>query len=374
MSVSRSSIDESRSEIRKPGSSKRTLLPFEVRPGIYIGNKGADYLTSLSPAESRQPLLVSSPPHLPLHPLPRGTKKSNVEDSLSDFEEGGNHPLGLFSKRSLECSNPKTEMSVNHLTGEISEEIRYRFDPYYEQHVPIRCMRNTCAACSIWNGRNIARAIWLSQPDYVLTLTAVGNDFRTIHRRLNKFFSKVREIYPTLEYTWQAEPNHRRTGNHVLLYLHSKDPSISRAVIGKAWRRHFELEKVYLYSNPSFYGYQMKSLVDPQWADEFRALNGSTPHRQHLIHASHGFWRDGRGGQRLTQIGIGGPKRTEKVGDKVLFSTFGPGSQVQMNMNTTLQIVFDQGLEVADREVGSTLRWFHDHIRDTVFQALEPHL
>ena len=89
----------------------------------------------------------------------------------------------------------------------------------------------------------------------------------------------------------------------------------------------------------------MKSLVDPQWADEFRALNRSTSHRQHLIHASHGFWRDGRGGQRLTQIGIGGPKRTEKVGDKVLFSTFGPGSQVQMNMNTTLQIVFDQGLK-----------------------------
>ena len=42
-----------------------------------------------------------------------------------------------------------------------------------------------------------------SQPDYVLTLTAVGNDFRTIHRRLNKFL-QVREIYPTLEYTWQA--------------------------------------------------------------------------------------------------------------------------------------------------------------------------
>jgi hypothetical protein len=72
------------------------------------------------------------------------------------------------------------------------------------------------------------------------------------------------------------------------------------------------------------------------------------------------------------QIGIGGPKRTTKVGDRNVFAKFGVGSQLQGNVGTTLQIVFGEGLEVADREVWSTLRWFHDHIRDTVFQALEP--
>ncbi len=39
----------------------------------------------------------------------------------------------------------------------------------------------------------------------------------------------------------------------------------------------------------------------------------------------------------------------------------------------SVEIVFDKGVEVADRPVGSTLLWFHDHIRDTVFQCLEKH-
>jgi hypothetical protein len=75
-----------------------------------------------------------------------------------------------------------------------------------------------------------------------------------------------------------------------------------------------------------------------------------------------------------SQIGIGGPKRCANVGDRNIFSRFGPGSQMQMNVGATLQIVFGEGLEVADREVPTTLRWFHDHIRDTVFQTLEKHL
>jgi hypothetical protein len=74
------------------------------------------------------------------------------------------------------------------------------------------------------------------------------------------------------------------------------------------------------------------------------------------------------------RIGIGGPKRTKNVGDRVVFSTFGPGSQVQIDVRAALQVVFDQGVEVADREVCGTLRSFHDHIRDTVFQSLEVYL
>jgi hypothetical protein len=74
------------------------------------------------------------------------------------------------------------------------------------------------------------------------------------------------------------------------------------------------------------------------------------------------------------RIGIGGPKRTKNVGDRVLFSTFGPGSKVQINVRAALNVVFDEGVEVADRDVCGTLRWFHDYIRDTVFQRLEPYL
>lgn len=74
------------------------------------------------------------------------------------------------------------------------------------------------------------------------------------------------------------------------------------------------------------------------------------------------------------QIGIGGSKRTKYVGDRVLFSTFGPGSQVHLDVRAALQVVFDEGVEVADREVCGTLRSIHDHIRDTVFKSLEAYL
>jgi len=73
-------------------------------------------------------------------------------------------------------------------------------------------------------------------------------------------------------------------------------------------------------------------------------------------------------------IGPGGPQHTKDVGDAVVFASFGPGSQIQTNLSASLQIVFDQGVEASNREVSSTLRWFHDHIRDVVFQGLEQHL
>jgi hypothetical protein len=43
-------------------------------------------------------------------------------------------------------------------------------------------------------------------------------------------------------------------------------------------------------------------------------------------------------------------------------------------MRHGLRIQFDKGIEIQGRELIPTLRWFHDHIRDTVFQRLEPHL
>jgi hypothetical protein len=73
-------------------------------------------------------------------------------------------------------------------------------------------------------------------------------------------------------------------------------------------------------------------------------------------------------------IGPGGPQITKQPGDKVVFMKGGPGSQFDANVSASLQIIFDEGGEVANRGVIETLRWFHDHIRDSVFKALEPHL
>jgi len=47
---------------------------------------------------------------------------------------------------------------------------------------------------------------------------------------------------------------------------------------------------------------------------------------------------------------------------------------VKAEIGHSVKVIFDQGVEVADRQVVATLRWFHEHIRDTVFQRLEAHL
>jgi hypothetical protein len=69
------------------------------------------------------------------------------------------------------------------------------------------------------------------------------------------------------------------------------------------------------------------------------------------------------GGQAL-QMGAGAVPLVE----------FRRSPNVKAEIRPTVEIVFDQGVEVAGREVISTLRQFHDHIRDTVFQRLEPYL
>jgi hypothetical protein len=69
-----------------------------------------------------------------------------------------------------------------------------------------------------------------------------------------------------------------------------------------------------------------------------------------------------------------GSERLELGADAVPLVEYSRSPGVTTEIRATLQIVFDQGVETADREVAPTLRWFHKHITDTVFQRLEPHL
>jgi hypothetical protein len=75
-----------------------------------------------------------------------------------------------------------------------------------------------------------------------------------------------------------------------------------------------------------------------------------------------------------TSISTGAPQRTKEPGDKVVLMRLGPGSKMSGNVNVGVQIVFGEGLELEDREVIATLRWFHGHIMNTVFPALESYL
>ncbi len=73
-------------------------------------------------------------------------------------------------------------------------------------------------------------------------------------------------------------------------------------------------------------------------------------------------------------VHILGDERMELGAGPVPLVEFARRPGVKFELGISIQILFDQGVEVADREVVPTLRWFHDHIRDTVFQRLEPHL
>jgi hypothetical protein len=87
------------------------------------------------------------------------------------------------------------------------------------------------------------------------------------------------------------------------------------------------------------------------------------------------------GRPNIASLGIGNAQidSLEIFGDKTLDLGTKPvallafrGSLLQAQMTHSVSVIFDKGVEVADQEVISTLQSFHDHIRDVVFQRLEP--
>jgi hypothetical protein len=69
-----------------------------------------------------------------------------------------------------------------------------------------------------------------------------------------------------------------------------------------------------------------------------------------------------------------GAQRLKPEAGPVQIAEFVRNLGVQADIGHSLQIRFDQGTDVADRPVLPTLWWFHDHIREVVFQRLEVHL
>ncbi len=81
----------------------------------------------------------------------------------------------------------------------------------------------------------------------------------------------------------------------------------------------------------------------------------------------------GIGNAQIDSLEIFGDKTLELGAKPVALLVF-RGSLLQAQMTHSVSVIFDKGVEVADREVISTLQSFHDHIRDVVFQRLEPFL
>lgn len=69
-----------------------------------------------------------------------------------------------------------------------------------------------------------------------------------------------------------------------------------------------------------------------------------------------------------------GIERLEAGAPPVALYEWSGSGQFDPEVGHAIEVVFDEDIERGGREVIGTLRWFHDHIRDTVFQRLEPYL
>jgi hypothetical protein len=208
-------------------------------------------------------------------------------------------PPSIFdSSLYLDCPTPKTTTRLDPGTGELIDEVLFRYSVYHRGLIPVRCNRNGCPACGVFKARGIALAIWQSQPQYQLTLTGLTLDRPANNKRVDKFVAAMRSTYPTFEWTCQFEPNASGRGSHAHLFIHVAE--ISRSVVKKAWKRRVGLKRLRPRSTPGFFGYQMKSLLIPDDRAAFLALNG-VPSKQYLIRSSKKFYRNGRGGQPISR-------------------------------------------------------------------------
>ena len=109
----------------------------------------------------------------------------------------------------------------------------------------------------------------------------------------------------------------------------------------------------------------------PLWL--LNKMNNRDKHREVAFkpaaRASHSL---GIGNARIERMAVYGNQPLQ-TGTRVTLLEF-EGDQLQAQITHFVHIAFDKGVEVEDREVIGTLRWFHDHIRDTVFASLEPYL
>lgn len=206
----------------------------------------------------------------------------------------------IFTVLSLHCSNPRSKPVVDEHTGEIQYVLRQRFSSTSREWIPVRCRRNTCYACAIWNARRIARAICLATPDSVATLTQAGHDYQEIVANMKRFTATVRKSCPDYEHVWMAEPNPQHTGTHVLTYMHTKAATQLEKVVCRAWPYRVDYKRLPPTCSPKYFSYQMKLLADPASALIYLELNGQPP-RQRLVHPTHGFWRDGRLGVPMSR-------------------------------------------------------------------------
>ncbi len=171
---------------------------------------------------------------------------------------------------------------------------------------PARCQRLRCPVCIQVEARNYAAAIALAAPDRAVLLTAVGDEWPVVQRRMNRLREYRRRGGAAGEWVWHVEQNPSGTGHHVHAWQWGPQPlsteDVRTASVRAGLGHVVNVESVRaavgrdtgVLLGRGAMAYGMKSvLVSHSGADltaeqeHFLRMNGNR-----LGHASRGFWRD----------------------------------------------------------------------------------
>lgn len=212
---------------------------------------------------------------------------------------------------------------IDRHTGEVKDVVQMAWNSHTYQPYPKPCGRKECWHCGLKAAQALAGAVFLAEPTHRIMLTLVGEDCSEINDRMRRFSDHVRKLAPSYRHAWAAEANPNGTGNHVHGFFHlgsasavEVEEAINAARERTGFGREWGVDSVFA-SSPTYFGYPMNSMLDPNAAMVFLDLNGRPGHRK-LLHASrNGFWRRGRDGAILTQrqaVAIAGENYWEWLG------------------------------------------------------------
>jgi hypothetical protein len=170
------------------------------------------------------------------------------------------------------------------------------------QIVPARCTRLRCSHCLRVNARRRAMAISLGAPERAILLTQVGNDWQTVRQRMKKLRHDLSLEVGPFQWVWHVEPNPKGTGHHVHAWQHSAylpQKLLSDRADGVGMGGLARINKIRSLAAAGSYGlkgitYGLKGVEAEDQGLGYLVDNG-----WRLTHQSRGYFRDGRGGERV---------------------------------------------------------------------------
>lgn len=185
---------------------------------------------------------------------------------------------------------------------------QYR-SPRTGRYQPKMCGAIRCWVCVVPVALSYARAIALAEPDQLVRLSLVGDDWTTIRGRVNRYRQHLRAQGLAVQDTYHVEANPRGTGNHLHMWIWGDlllEPTVRNAALSAGMGREVDVRAAYLPEQgvPAL-TYGMKAVLDrprhtssmPVQAEHYLELNG-----QRLLHSTRSFWRDAATGETLAGV------------------------------------------------------------------------